>query len=157
MATEHSQDSQPLYLEDLAPGQRFTSGTCLVDDAAIKAFAAQFDPQPFHLDPQVARDTLFQGLVASGWHTAALTMRLLVTGGLKLAGGLIGTGATISWPEPTRPGDVLRVETELVEVKPSRSRADRGTATFRCTTLNQRDEVVQTFTGTLLVWRRPRP
>ena len=154
MATEHPPESQPLYLEDLAPGQRFTSGTYLLEETAIREFAAQFDPQPFHLDPEAARRSLFEGLVASGWHTAAITMRLLVTGGLKLAGGLVGTGATISWPKPTRPGDVLRVETELVELRPSRSRADRGTATFRCTTLNQRDEVVQTFTGTLLVWRR---
>ncbi len=154
MATEDSRQSRPLYLEDLAPGQRFTSGTYPLEEAAIREFAAQFDPQPFHLDPDAARRTLFEGLVASGWHTAAITMRLLVTGGLELAGGLIGTGATISWPKPARPGDVLRVETELVEVKPSRSRMNRGTATFRCTTLNQRDEVVQTFTGTLLVWRR---
>lgn len=154
MATEHPPESQPLYLEDLAPGQRFTSGTYLLEETAIREFAAQFDPQPFHLDPEAARRSLFEGLVASGWHTAAITMRLLVTGGLKLAGGLVGTGATISWPKPTHPGDVLRVETELVELRPSRSRADRGTATFRCTTLNQRDEVVQTFTGTLLVWRR---
>lgn len=157
MATGQTQESRPLYLEDLTPGQRFTSGTWPVDEAAIRAFAGQFDPQPFHLDPQAARNSLFQGLVASGWHTAAITMRLLVTGGLNLAGGLIGTGATINWLKPTRPGDVLRVESELVEVRPSRSHEDRGTANFRCNTLNQRDEVVQTFTGTLLVWRRPRP
>jgi acyl dehydratase len=154
MATEHSPESQPLYLEDLSAGQRFKSGTYLVEEAAIRAFGGQFDPQPFHMDPEAARRTLFEGLVASGWHTAAITMRLLVTGGLRLAGGLIGTGATISWPKPTRPGDLLRVESELVEVRASRSRPDRGTATFRCNTLNQRDEVVQTFTGTLLVWRR---
>src|ERR1700730_7499318 len=99
----------------------------------------------------------FEGLAASGWHTASLTMRLLVTGGLRLAGELIGTGGTLSWPKPTRPGDALRVETEVVEVRPSRSRADRGMATFRCSTLNVGHEVVQLFMGTLLVWRRKTP
>jgi acyl dehydratase len=149
-----AQDSQPLYLEDLTPGQRWLSGSCVVEEAAVRAFAQQFDPQPFHLDPLAAQATFFKGLAASGWHTAAITMRLLVGGGLRLAGGLIGTGGTISWPKPTRPGDVLRVESELLEVMPSRTRTDRGIATFRCSTLNQRDEVVQLFTGQLMVWRR---
>jgi len=157
MTADAPLDSQLLYLEDLVPGQRWVSGTCRVDEAAIRAFAEQFDPQPFHLDPAAARSTFFEGLAASGWHTAALTMRLLVTGGLRLAGGLIGTGGTLSWPKPTRPGDVLRVETEVVEVKPSRSRPDRGMATFRCSTLNERNEVVQLFMGNLLVWRRKTP
>jgi acyl dehydratase len=155
--TEKPLDSQSLYLEDLAPGQRWVSATLRVEEAAIRAFAEQFDPQPFHLDPVAARSTFFGGLAASGWHTAALTMRLLVTGGLRLAGGLIGTGGTLSWPKPTRAGDVLRVETEVLEVKPSRSRPDRGMAIFRCSTLNERDEVVQVFTGNLLVWRRNSP
>ncbi|HEY0766905.1 MAG TPA: MaoC family dehydratase, partial [Steroidobacteraceae bacterium] len=126
MAAERLQQSQPLYLEDLAPGQRWVSGTYLVEEAAIRAFAEAFDPQPFHLDPAAAQSTFFGGLAASGWHTAAISMRLLVTGGLRLAGGLIGTGGSISWPKPTRPGDVLRVESEVLEVKPSRSRPDRG-------------------------------
>ena len=155
--TDESLDPQHLYLEDLVPGQRWVSASLRVEEAAIRAFAAQFDPQPFHLDPVAARSTFFEGLTASGWHTAALTMRLLVTGGLRLAGGLIGTGGTLSWPKPTRPGDVLRVETEVVEVRPSRSRPDRGMATFRCSTLNERDEVVQVFMGNLLVWRRKSP
>jgi acyl dehydratase len=157
MTADGVPDSQPLYLEDLVPGQRWVSGTCKVEEAAIRAFAEQFDPQPFHLDPAAARSTFFEGLAASGWHTAALTMRLLVTGGLRLAGGLIGTGGTLSWPKPTRPGDVLRVESEVVEVRPSRSRPDRGMGTFRCSTLNERNEVVQVFTGNLLVWRRKTP
>ena len=149
--------SEPLHLEDLTPGQRWASGTWVVEEAAIRAFAAQFDPQPFHLDPVAAQSLFFGGLVASGWHTAAITMRLLVTGGLRLAGGLIGTAGSISWPTPTRPDDVLRVESEVLEVRPSRSRADRGRAIFRCTTLNQRNQVVQLFTGELLVWRRGSP
>jgi acyl dehydratase len=146
--------SEPLYLEDLAPGQRWCSAPSVVEEAEILAFAAQFDPQPFHLDPVAARTTLFGGLAASGWHSAAIMMRLLVGGGLRLAGGLIGTGGTISWPKPTRAGDVVRVESEVIEVRPSNSRADRGTVTVRCTSRNQRDEVLQIFTGTLLVWRR---
>jgi acyl dehydratase len=152
-AAEPSHD-EPLYLEDLAPGQRWMSGTCLVTEDEIRAFAAQFDPQPFHLDPVAARSTFFGGLAASGWHTAAIMMKLLVGGGLKLAGGLIGTGGELSWPAPTRPGDTLRVAAEVLEVTASRSRTDRGTVTVRCTTLNQRDAVVQVFTGKLLVWRR---
>ncbi len=144
----------PLYLEDLAPGQRLTSGTYWVGKDEIRAFAAQFDPQPFHLDAEAARATLFAGLAASGWHTAAITMRLLVTTGLPLAGGIIGAGGKIEWPQPTRPGDVLRVDSEVLEVKPSRSRPDRGMAIVRSTTRNQRDEVVQVLTAKLIVPRR---
>ena len=106
----------PLYLDDLQVGQRFTSKTHVVDAAQIKAFARQFDPQPFHLDDDAAKDSLFSGLVASGWHTAAITMRLLVERGLPLAGGVVGAGGELSWPRPTRPGDVLQVESEVLEI-----------------------------------------
>jgi acyl dehydratase len=143
-----------LYLDDLAVGQRFTSGTHAIDEAQIKAFARQFDPQPFHLDEVAARDTMFAGLAASGWHTTAITMRLLVEQGLPLAGGIVGAGAEVAWPQPTRPGDVLRVESEVLEVTPSRSRPDRGMALVRSLTLNQRDEVVQNLTAKLIVPRR---
>jgi acyl dehydratase len=102
-----------LYLDDLPVGQRFTSQRHVVDEAAIKAFASQFDPQPFHLDNDAAKDSLFSGLAASGWHTAAITMRLLVESGLPLAGGLVGAGGELSWPQPTRPGDILQVESEI--------------------------------------------
>src|ERR1700738_699297 len=88
-------DSQPLYLEDLVPGQRWGGGACKGEAPATRALAEQSDPQPFHLDPAAAQSTFFEGLAASGWHTAALTMRLLVTGGLRLAGGLIGTGGGV--------------------------------------------------------------
>jgi acyl dehydratase len=133
----------PLYLDDLQVEQRFTSKTHIVDAAQIKAFARQFDPQPFHLDDHAAKDSLFSGLVASGWHTAAITMRLLVERGLPLAGGVVGAGGELSWPRPTRPGDVLQVESEVLEIIPSRSRPDRGVARIRSLTRNQRDEVVQ--------------
>jgi len=144
-----------LYLEDLHVGQRFSSAIHALDEHQIKAFASAFDPQPFHLDDAQARASLFGGLAASGWHTAALTMRLLVDGGVPIAGGLIGAGAEIAWPNPTRPGDMLRVESEVLSVTPSRSRPDRGTVALRSETLNQRGEVVQTLIAKLIVPRRP--
>jgi acyl dehydratase len=132
-----------LFLEDLRVGQRFSSGAHTVDSAQIKAFAAQFDPQPFHLDGEAAKPTLFGGLAASGWHTAAITMKLLVESGLPLSGGSIGSGGEISWPKPTRPGDTLSVVSEIEEVTPSRSRPDRGMIRVRSETRNQRGETVQ--------------
>ncbi len=146
----------PVYLDELIPGQTFTSGSLTVDETAIKAFAAKFDPQPFHLDSAAAGKTLFGGLAASGWHTAALTMRLLVDGGAPIAGGVIGAGGEIAWPRPTRPGDTLVVESEVVDVTPSKSRHDRGIATIRSTTLNQNREPVQVSTMKLVVPRRRR-
>lgn len=145
---------QGLFLDELSVGQRFASGKVTVGEAEIKEFAGAYDPQPFHLDEEAARASLFGGLAASGWHTAALTMRLLVDGGLPLAGGIIGASGELAWPRPVRPGDVLRVESEVLAVKPSRSRADRGLATVRSTTLNQKDEAVQVFTMQLVVLRR---
>ncbi len=147
-------DDDRLYLDDLHVGQRFTSGTQVVDEEQIKAFARQFDPQPFHLDNEVAKDTLFSGLVGSGWHTAAITMRLLVEGGLPLAGGIIGAGGELDWPNPTRPGDILKVESEVLDIRPSQSRPDRGVARVRSLTRNQRNEVVQRLTAKLIVPRR---
>ena len=146
--------SGDFYFEDLRVGQRFETGTHTLSEDEIKAFAAAFDPQPFHLDEQLARGTLFGGLAASGWHTAAITMRLLVDLGIP-AGGLIGMGGEIAWPRPTRPGDTLRVASEVLEVTPSRSRTDRGTVSIRNETRNQRGEIVQEFTGKLIVYRRP--
>jgi acyl dehydratase len=143
------------YLDDLHVGQRFTGATHhMVDAAQIMAYAREFDPQPFHLDDAAAKQTLFGGLAASGWHTMAITMRLLVESGLPLAGGIVGAGAEIAWPRPTRPGDILRVVSEIEEVTPSRSRPDRGTVRVRSETLNQRDEVVQVLTSKLVVPRR---
>jgi acyl dehydratase len=144
-----------LYLEDLHIGQRFASGVHAVDEAQIKAFARQFDPQPFHLDDATAKETLFAGLAASGWHTAAITMRLLVDGGAPIAGGIIGAGGEVSWPKPTRPGDILHVQSEILDVTPSRSRPDRGMVTVRSETFNQRGEIVQTLMAKLVVPRRP--
>ena len=143
-----------IYFDDLRVGQRFETGTHTVTEEAIKAFAAAFDPQPFHLDDTLARSGMFGGLAASGWHTAAITMRLMVDLGVP-AGGLIGAGGEISWPRPTRPGDTLHVVSEVLEVVPSRSRNDRGTVVIRNETRNERDEVVQLFTAKLIAFRRP--
>ena len=145
----------PLFLEDLAVGQRFTSAAATMDAAAIKDFATAWDPQPFHLDDDAASRTLFGGLSASGWHTAAMTMRLLVTSGLPLAGGIIGSGGELLWEKPVRPGDTLHVECEVLEIVPSRSRPDRGMVRVRCLTRNQHGETVQSFTPRLVVSRRP--
>jgi acyl dehydratase len=145
---------ETLYFDDLAVGDTYTSGTHTVTADDIKRFAAEFDPQAFHLDDDAARDTLFGGLAASGWHTAAITMRLLVTGGPKLANGIIGAGGDIEWKAPTRPGDVLRVESEVAELVPSRSRPDRGMVVLRSRTINQRGDVVQTLGAKLMVARR---
>jgi acyl dehydratase len=144
-----------LYLEDLQVGQRFISGLYHMDENGIKAFAADFDPQPFHLDEAVARTSIFRGLSASGWHTAAVTMRLLVTGGLPLANGIIGLGGELAWPKPTRPGDTLRVESEILEILPSRSKPNQGVVKVRSTTLNQHGEPVYVFTAKVLVFKRP--
>jgi acyl dehydratase len=144
-----------LYLDDLHVGQRFTSGTYLMNEDRMKAFAAEFDPQPFHLDEAAAEHSVFRGLAASGWHTAAATMRLSVNGEMRIAGGLIGLGGEIAWPRPTRAGDTLRVESEILEIVPSRSKPNQGVVKIRSTTLNQNGEEVQVFTVKLLVFRRP--
>jgi acyl dehydratase len=135
-------------------GQRFMSGTHAMDEAQIKAFAGQFDPQPFHLDSEAAKQTLFGGLAASGWHTAAITMRLMVDGGAPMAGGIVGAGGEITWPRPTRADDVLHVESEVLEIKPSRSKPQQGMVTMRSETRNQHGDVVQLLTAKLVVPRR---
>jgi acyl dehydratase len=151
--TELSGDDR-LCLDDLYIGQRFTSRTHVIDMEQIKVFARQFDPPPFHLDNAAAKDTLFSGLVGSGWPAAAITMRLPVEGGLPFAGGIVGAGGELAWPNPTRPGDTLQVESEILDIRPSRSKPDRGIATVRGLTRNQRNEVVQRLTAKLLVLRR---
>jgi acyl dehydratase len=145
------------YFEDLGVGQKFASATLTVDAATIKAFAAEFDPQPFHLDEAAARDSVFAGLAASGWHTAALTMRLCVTGEFRPAGGILGVGGELNWMKPVRPGDTLSVVVEILELRPSSSRPRHGIVKIRLTTSNQHGDPVQTFFPTLLVERRGGP
>jgi len=125
-----------------------------MEEARIKEFAAEFDPQPFHLNEIAAEASVFKGLAASGWHTAAVAMRLLVTGGLPFANGLLGVGGEIAWPRPTRPGDILHVESEIVEITPSRSKPNQGIVTVRGTALNQKGESVYVLTAKLLVSKR---
>lgn len=144
-----------IYLDDLYVGQRFTSGTHRMEESDIMAFAATFDPQPFHLDHAAAAASVFRGLSASGWHTAAVAMRLLVTGGLPLADGLVGLGGEIAWPKPTRPGDLVHMESEIAEIIPSRSNPDRAIVKMRSTMFNQNQEAVYLLTAKLLVSRRP--
>ncbi|MES2612020.1 MAG: MaoC family dehydratase [Pseudomonadota bacterium] len=146
---------QPLYFDDMAVGRRFKSGEHAMDAGQIIAFARQFDPQPFHMDDEAAKGTLFGGLAASGWHTAAITMRLQVTTGLPVAGGIIGASGEVSWPRPTRATDVLHVVSEVVEANPSKSRPDRGMVTIRSETRNQNDEVLQVSTVRIVVPRKP--
>jgi acyl dehydratase len=143
------------YFEDYAVGQTFLSGKHRIDKDQIVAFAKQFDPQYYHLDEEAAKKSPFKGLAASGWHTAAITMRLLVGGEFKPAGGIVGVGFDeLSWPRPVRPEDELYVKSEILGTRPSKSRNDRGTIQVRNTTFNQNDEAVQTFIANLLVPRR---
>jgi acyl dehydratase len=144
------------YLEDLAAGQTYRSGRLRVDEERIRTFAAEFDPQPFHLDADAARGSMFGGLAASGWHTAAMTMRLLVESEFKPAGGIIGAGFDeFRWPLPVRPGDELYLDIEVLEVRPSKSRPNQGMVKVRTTTRNQKGEAVQISVGNLVVPRRP--
>lgn len=144
------------YLEDFAAGQKY-AGAARVRVAAerIRSFAAEFDPQPFHLDDAAAQGSIFRGLAASGWHTAAMTMQLLVASDLKPAGGIVGAGFDeFRWPLPVRPGDELRVEVEVLDVRPSKSRPDLGVIKIRTTTLNQNGQAVQITVGNLMVPKR---
>lgn len=145
-----------LFLDDIAVGEVFRSASRRIDAEEIKRYARDFDPQPFHLDEATAEGTFFRGLAASGWHTASLTMRLLVDGGAPpIEGGLIGAGVEeLRWPRPTRPGDVLRVESEVLEVRPSRSKPSQGILRVRITTLNQADEAVQQMIVNMVAPRR---
>ena len=145
-----------LYLEDMHVGDRFGSDTIEVTKESIFEFARQFDPQPFHLEVEAAERSLFKELTASGWHTGALSMRLYVTGKFRPAGGSIGLSVDeLRWPHPVRAGDTLRLETEILDVRPSRSKPDRGIIRIRNVTTNQRGEIVQTFLAFVMVRRRP--
>lgn len=144
----------PLYLEDLSVGDMFVSGEHRVCSEDIKRFAVAFDPQPFHLDEAAAARSFFAGLAASGWHTAAMTMRLLVDS-LPIAGGLVGARIDeLRWPKPVRPGDILRLETEVLELRPSGSRPERGFAKIKTVTFDQHGEPVQVLVSNLVLKRR---
>ena len=143
-----------IYLDDLEVGRKFATGSVTLTLESCKAFAAEFDPQPFHLDEDAARQSVFKRLAASGWYTASLSMRLLVEGEMTIAGGLIGLGGDLAWPRPAYPGDTLRVETEILAIRVSESKPDRGIVTARNVTLNQRGEPVQIAVVKMMVPRR---
>jgi len=144
---------EPLYLEDLTVGQTFTSRTHELDAEQIKRFAREFDPQYFHTDEEAAKDSFFGGLAASGWQVASITMRLLVET-VPAGNGMIGAGVEITWPRPTRPGDILQVTCEVTEIRPSRSKPDRGMVTLRSETHNQKGELLQVLTSKQLFFKR---
>lgn len=148
------EQGKAFFLEDLSVGQSFSAGPIGVTEEAIIAFAKQFDPQPFHTDPQAAKNTFFQGLAASGWHTAAMTMRLLNEGALPFGAGAIGLGGEISWPRPVRAGDELRAESEILDIKPSRSKPNQAIVTVKTTTTNQKGETVQILTSKIIAFSR---
>jgi len=154
--TQTTQKESGLYLEDLFVGQKFTSGTFHMTEEKIKSFAREFDPQPFHLDEAAAQASVFGGLAAGGFHVATIAMRLLVDGGLPLANGLIGLGGELAWPKPTRPGDTLHVESEILEIVPSRSKPNQAVVKVRSITLNQHGEPVHSFTFKCMVFKRQR-
>ena len=146
-----------VFFEDLKPGQIFSSKTIRVDAGEITSFATKYDPQPFHLDEATARNTFFRGLAASGWHTAALTMKLLVESDFKPAGGFIGAGLEeLRWPKPVRPGDELRMTVEILEVRSSRSKPHQGIAKIKTTTLNQHGKAVQVYVAQIVILGRKR-
>jgi acyl dehydratase len=142
------------YFDDLNVGDRFESEPLAVTEKEVVEFAHKFDPQMFHLNKKVAERTLFKGLVASGWHTAAITMRLFVQR-LNFAEGAIGLGVDeLRWPNAVRPGDVLAVETEILDLRPSRSKPGYGIIRLRNVTTNQKGEVVQTMMASAMVPQR---
>ena len=146
----------PLYLEDFHVGRAFDGGTVTISAEEIKAFAAQYDPQPFHTDETAAKHSVFKGLAASGWHTAALAMRLLVAS-VPIAGGLIGKGGELVWSNPVRPGDTLHLVTTVVRITPSKSRPGRATVALRSEVQNQHGEPVQVATMNVVVHSRGAP
>lgn len=144
-------DTPPLRFSDMTPGRVFEAGPLTIDAEAIKAFARQYDPQPFHTDEAAADATFFKGLAASGWHTAALSMKLFVEA-VRVQGGLVGAGVDdLRWPQPVRPGDTLRLVCEVIDARPMMSSAGRGLVRVRSTMFNQRDEIVQRMTPTIVV------
>lgn len=143
-----------LWLDDLVEGMTFRSEDYEVTAAEIVEFAGRYDPQAFHLADETARETFFGGLAGSGWGTAAITMRLLATS-VPIATGIIGTEINITWPSPTRPGDVLHVDTVVEKVAVSTSRPNRGSVVLTYNTINQHGDVRQRTSGRIIVWRRP--
>ncbi|MEZ2721126.1 MaoC family dehydratase [Paenalcaligenes hominis] len=141
------------YLEELTEGDRYKSGSHVLDAEQIISYAKQFDPQVFHTDPVLAQQSFFNGLAASGWHTAAITMKLLVES-IPFAGGLVGAGCEVTWPQATRPSDQLHVESEIISITPSRTKKDRGIVLLESLTKNQHGDIVQRMLSKVVVRRK---
>lgn len=144
---------QKLYLDDVRVGDSFISETYDLSADKVKTFACEFDPQDFHCDEELAEGTFFKGLAASGWHTAAITMRLL-TESLPFAHGVIGAGGEIKWPRPTRPNDVLYVKSTIKEINPSKSKPNQALLIVESKTFNQNEEVCQYLIAKLLSFKK---
>ena len=143
------------YFEDYTPGHVYEFGEITVSEAEIIEFAKKFDPQYFHIDSAKAKASRFGGLVASGWHTASVTMRLYVDHYLSHAASLASPGVDeLRWPNPVRPGDILTVRVTILEARPSRSKPDRGIVRAKIETLNQRKELVLSMIGLSIIGRR---
>lgn len=147
------QKSDVLYLDDVQVGNAFFSAEHHLDKQQIMDFAGEFDPQPFHLDETLAQDTVFKGLAASGWHTAAITMKLIVES-VPFADGIIGAGGEISWPRPTRSDDILHVETRITDIRPSRSKSNQGIVTIKSLTKNRDGEILQKLVASIVLFKR---
>lgn len=144
------------YFEDFRPGETIALGSKTVTEAEIIAFACDFDPQSFHTDPKTALQSTFGGLVASGWHSCAIFMRLLVDDLLKELSALASPGVDeIRWLKPVRPGDRLSARIKILEATPSRSKPDRGLVKHACELSNQDDDIVMTMRALSIFGRRP--
>jgi acyl dehydratase len=145
------------YFEDYTPGQVYELGTVTVSEAEIIDFARQFDPQYFHIDPEKAKSSRFGGIIASGWHTIGATMRLYVDHFLSHVASLASPGIDeVRWPNPVRPGDILKVRVSVLEARPSGSKPDRGVVRAKIEAINQRDEQVLSMIGISILGRRER-
>jgi acyl dehydratase len=145
------------YFEDFRVGEVLQLGSRTVSEADIIDFAQKFDPQPFHVDPARAKESAFGGIIASGWHTASLFMRLLVDGFIDHVAESLGSPGVdkVEWLKPVRPGDTLSGRITIMELIPSKSRADRGTIKTRGEMINQKGELVMTIRGVGFFGRRP--
>lgn len=143
------------YLEDFAPGQTYRSATLTVDPDRIKAFAAEFDPQPFHLDEAAGARSLFGGLAASGWHTAAMTMRMILEASPPMKGGMVGrTIEKMNWPRPVRPGDELSLTIEILELFPASKLPTHGMMRTKNTVTNQHGKTAMDMDVVIFVPRK---
>ncbi len=145
--------AQTIYIpvETLEIGQTFTSDSLLITKDKIIAFAKEFDPQPFHLDEDEAKQTFFNELVASGWHTSSVTMKLILQS-MPFKHGMVGSGGQVSWKRPVKPNDSLHVTTKIINIKPAKNNANQIYLTLECQTLNQFNRVCQIMEANVIAF-----